>query len=65
MAADVVSDDFNAIRADEVAAVTKPDADTLWFLNVTLKANTIPVTCRFGSLEARDDFYEKLVSAMS
>ena len=59
----VIADDYNAVDSTAVEAVTKPDADYLWWLTVVLKSGQT-VTPRFLSVSARDDFYKSLVNAL-
>ena len=59
----VIADDYNAFDSTKVVAVTKPDADYLWYLTVWLTSGPA-VTPRFKSSSERDDFYKQLVNAM-
>jgi hypothetical protein len=60
----VVADDYRAVNAAAVAAMTKYDLPDLWCLTLTILGSTGPVMLRFEQADQRDGFYKELVEAM-
>ena len=59
----IISDDYNAVESQQVAAVKKPDVPEIWRLDVWLLSGTA-MSCGFQSTGERDEFYKRLVDAM-
>ena len=63
----IVSDDQRAVDASDVACawkVTDENSGVYWLV-VTCKGTSSQVTSRFEKSDQRDEFYKRLVDAMS
>jgi hypothetical protein len=60
----LVSDDYHAIQSSAVECVTKPSDPSAWDLTVWLVCG-LALTLWFDTSDTRDEFYKRLVDAMS
>lgn len=59
----IVNNDTTAVRSEDVAVVSRPTEDWLWYVTLTMHSG-VTVTVRVDSVGARDEFYKLLVDAM-